>query len=224
MSFSTEADSRSYGAGIPYNLAGLTLLVLLVAVGFAYVIDQAGRSGGLVEPQLADANLVQQTIGGRELNIPANWFRYGEQIKGGFASQVDLRFNLDLSADAKPLPVEVTLLPRSRASASSELLDRVYLHQFGSGTREGYPGLVGKPMMAREGYEGETVWYDALSPNPFVAKCAIEVDPSLPDSCLRTIHLQSGIAAVLKFDSTALADWRRFDDELALWLGQIGAL
>ncbi|QQR40361.1 hypothetical protein [Devosia rhizoryzae] len=226
MSLSTEAGGRphSHNPGVAYNLAGLALLVLLLAVGFAYLIDQAGRSTGPAEPALGDTQPVLQTIGGRELSIPTSWFRYGEQMKDGFASQADLRFNLSLAPDAPPTPVEVTLLPRSRARASSELLDRVYLHQFGAGIREGYPGLVGKPMMAREGYDGETVWYDALSPNPFVAKCAIEVEPDRPDSCLRTIHLQSGIAAVLKFDATALVNWRRFNDELALWLGQIGAL
>lgn len=222
MSLFTEASDRPSGkAGIAYNLAGLTLLVLLLAVGFAYLIDQAGRTGAAAKASLEDGEPIVQTIGGRELSIPSNWFRYGEQLKGGFASQVDLEFNLAL---ARPEKVEVTLLPRSRARASSELLDRVYLHQFGADITQGHPGLVGKPLLAREGYIGETVWYDALSPNPFVAKCAAAVEPTQSGTCLRTIHLQSGIAAVLKFDATALDDWRHFDDELARWLGQIGAL
>src|SRR5690606_36522236 len=97
-------------------------------------------------------------------------------------------------------------------------------HQYDEGMKDGVPGLVGKPLKAAEGYSGETVWYDPLSPAPFVAKCASGVTPDKPDRCLRTIHLRTGIAAVLSFDATALAGWRNFDEELALWLGQIGAL
>jgi hypothetical protein len=225
MSLVTEATARSPGrTGLAYNLAGLALLILLLAVGLAYLIDRAGRVDHRPSPHLGDGDPVLQTIGGRELSIPMSWFRYGEQLKEGFASQADLRFDLDLAHNGKPAVVDVTLLPRSRAQASSTLLDKVYLHQFAAGSVEGYAGLVGKPLKAREGYAGETVWYDALSPQPFVAKCAGSVDAGHPDKCLRTIHLQSGIAAVLKFDADALVHWQSLDDELALWLGQIGAL
>lgn len=210
--------------GLAYNLAGITLLVLLVAVGLAYLIDRANQSADAVRPALGDSEIVQQTVAGRELDIPSSWFRYGEQIKSGFASQVDLQVLLQLEQDASPLPVGVTLLPRSRARASSALLDAVYLHQFEEGTTGGIPGLVGKSLMDRDGYAGETVWYDPLTPAPFVAKCAAAVLPGQPDQCLRTIHLQSGLAAVLSFDASALPSWRNFDRELALWLGQIGAL
>lgn len=225
MSLSTEARSLPHGkAGIAYNLAGLTLLVLLAAIGVAYLIDQAGRVGAEARPRLDDLDPVAQTIAGRELAIPRTWFRYGEQMKEGFASQVDLSFRIDLMPDARPTAVDVTLLPSNRARSSSTLLDRVYLHQFAEGNVESYPGLVGKPLQAREGYAGETVWYDALSPAPFVAKCAAAVDAGNPDTCLRTIHLPSGIAAVLKFDATALENWQGFDDALGPWLDKIGAL
>ncbi len=221
LSTTGPAQSRT---SLAYNLAGIAVLVLLMAVGLAYLVDRAGRSSAPVQPALGDGDIVQQTIAGRELDIPAAWFRYGEQIKSGFASQIDLRFLLQLEPGMAPLPVGVTLLPRSRARASSALLDAVYLHQFEDGMKGGVPGLVGKSLVARDGYAGETVWYDPLSPVPFVAKCASAVTPGRPDQCLRTIHLQSGLAAVLSFDATALPSWRQFDQELALWLGQIGAL
>ena len=221
LSTTGPAQSRT---SLAYNLAGIAVLVLLMAVGLAYLVDRAGRSSAPVQPALGDGEIVQQTIAGRELDIPAAWFRYGEQIKSGFASQIDLRFLLQLEPGMAPLPVGVTLLPRSRARASSALLDAVYLHQFEDGMKGGVPGLVGKSLVSRDGYAGETVWYDPLSPVPFVAKCAAAVTPGRPDQCLRTIHLQSGLAAVLSFDATALPSWRQFDQELALWLGQIGAL
>lgn len=220
-----STDGPTEGAGaLFYNLAGIAVLVLLVAVGLAYLIDRAGQSATATLPALGDADIVQQTVAGRELDIPTAWFRFGEQMKSGFASQVDLRFMLALEPGAAADPVDVILLPRSRARASSALLDAVYLHQFDEGTKGGVAGLVGKSLLPRDGYSGETVWYDPLSPVPFVAKCAPAIAPAEPDLCLRTIHLQSGLAAVLSFRADALHSWRHFDQELALWLGQIGAL
>ncbi|KKB09822.1 hypothetical protein [Devosia chinhatensis] len=215
------AEPRS---SLAYNLAGIAVLVFLLAVGVAYLIDRASQADSRALPMLNDINTVRQTLSGRDLDIPLLWFRYGEQVKEGFASQIDLRLYLTLDSGASPTPVGATLLPRSRARASSALLDAVYLHQFEDGSVGGVPGLVGKQLTAREGYAGETVWYDPLSPSPFVAKCANPVEPGRPAQCLRTIHLQSGLAAVLSFDATALQHWRQFDIELAAWLGRIGAL
>lgn len=226
MSVSTgpniRADSRP--GHLAYNLAGIAVLVLLAAVGLAYAIDQAGRNARPAPPQLGDGAPVIQTVAGRELSIPVNWFRFGEDIKPGFAGQVDLTFLLSIEGLMTPVSVDVTLLPRAGARASGALLDAVYLHQFADDTVGGIPGLVGKPLLAADGYAAETVWYDPLSPAPFVAKCAAAPDPSRSDRCLRTIHLPSGLAAVLSFDAGVLGVWRHFDEELALWLGQIGAL
>ncbi len=209
---------------LAYNLAGIAVLVLLAAVGVAYAIDQAGRTSRPSPPRLTDDNPVTQTVAGQELSIPTKWFRFGETIKPGFASQVDLAFALELEGLQAPVGVDVTLLPRSGARASGALLDAVYLHQFADETMGGVPGLVGKPLIASEGYAGETVWYDPLSPAPFVAKCSAAPESSRPGRCLRTIHLPNGLAAVLSFDADALPAWRHFDEQLALWLGRIGAL
>jgi hypothetical protein len=226
MSVST-APTRPGDSGrghLAYNLAGITVLVLLAAVALAYGIDQAGRNARPTLPSLSDGDTVTQTVAGQELAIPANWFRFGEDIKPGFASQVDLTFALKLESLEVPLSIDVTLLPRSGARASGALLDAVYLHQFAEETKSGVPGLVGKPLIASEGYADETVWYDPLSPAPFVAKCASAPDPDRPGRCLRTIHLPNGLAAVLGFEAGALTAWKNFDEELALWLGRIGAL
>ncbi len=210
--------------GLFYNLAGIAVLVLLLAVGAAYLLDRAGRTVLPPVPALGDGDVIEQTIGGRELSIPRNWFRHGEQMQPGFAGQVDLDFRLALMPDAAPVIVEVTLLPRTRVRTSSNLLDRVYLHRFEDDVVTGVPGLVGKPLHGSEGYNGEVVWYDALAPNPFVAKCMEAVNDGGAERCLRTVHLPSGLAAVFSFDASALQAWRNFDTEMALWLGQIGAL
>lgn len=226
MSVSTQPARRTdTGPGaIGYNLAGIAVLVLLAAVGLAYVVDKAGRSSRPAEPTLAAGDPIVQTIAGQELHIPRTWYRFTETIKTGFASQVELSFRLQLDPNKAPSVVDATVLPRSGARASNAMLDAVYLHQFADDTVGGIPGLVGKPLLAAEGYAGETVWYDPLSPNPFVAKCAAAPSAERPDKCLRTLHLPNGLAVVLSFDADALAAWKQFDAELAQWLGRIGAL
>lgn len=217
-----QATRQQPTHGLAYNLAALSVLVLLLAVGAAYLIDELSRSVRTPPPRLGDGALVNQTISGRELAIPTSWFRFGEQIRSGFTDQIDLRVMLT-DTDGKAMPVDVTLLPRSRARTSASLLDGVYLYQFADETLAGVPGLVGKPMRDSNGYAGESVWYDALSPNPFVAKCLDAVGETAARQCVRTVYLPSGMAAVYTFDATILQSWRRFDAEMQPWLSQIGA-
>lgn len=210
-------------SSLAYNLAGIAVLVLLMAVGAAYMIDELGGAAQAPLPRLSDADPVQQTISGRELSVPSTWFRYGEQIRDGFTDQIDLRIRFSPDTALPSQSVDVTLLPRSRARASSSLLDHVYLHQFEDASIGGVPGLVGKPMRDSNGYNGETVWYDALSPDPFVAKCLEPISEEGTAQCVRTVYLPSGIAAVYTFDATVLQSWRQFDAEMERWLAPIGA-
>lgn len=218
---SASANEPKPASSLGFNLAGIAVLVLLVAVGAAYLIDDRSRAARIPPPDLADQRTVTLTMSGKDMTIPASWFRHGEQMRPGFSSQIDLRIMLDQDG-ATPLPVDVTLLPRSRARPSSALLDGVYLHQFDGETLSGVPGLVGKPLQPANGFAGETVWYDALAADPFVAKCMAPVANGAA-RCLRTVYLPSGIAAVYAFDATALQGWRSFDSEMKNWLGPIGA-
>lgn len=222
MSLQT-APERASTHSLGFNLAGIAALVMLGAVGAAYLIDNLSRSARVTPPSLVDGNTISQTISGRELSIPTTWFRHGEQIKPGFTNQIDLRVLFQPEPGTAALPVDVSLVPRSRARTSAALLDTVYLHQFDDNTTHGVPGLVGKPMGKSNGYQGETVWYDALSPNPFVAKCVEPVAPGASSQCVRTVYLSSGIAATYAFDATALQSWRHFDTEMERWLTKIGA-
>ncbi|MDB5613789.1 MAG: hypothetical protein JWQ22_1442 [Devosia sp.] len=206
-----------------YNLAYIAVFALLLAVGAAYLIDEMGRVESVPAPTLADSNPVFQTISGRELAIPRSWFRYGEQIRSGFTDQIDLRIMISPAGAQHPVPIDVTLLPPSRARSSATLLDRVYLHQFADETLQGVPGLVGKPMQPKDGYAGENVWYDALSPNPFVAKCQQPVAGRAAAQCVRTAYLSSGIAAIYTFDAALLQSWRELDPQIQRWLEPIGA-
>ena len=223
MSLQASPDGTSNQAhSLGFNLAGIAVLVLLVAVGAAYLVDELGRRARNAPPALGAGDRLSQTISGRELAIPESWFKFREQLSPGFTNQIDLRVMFE-PAPGLNMPVDVTLLPRSRARTSAALLDTVYLHQFDGKTLGGVPGLIGKPMDQSSGYQGETVWYDALSPNPFVAKCIEPVAAGSSAKCVRTVYLPSGIAATYTFDAAALQYWRQFDDGMKLWLTRMGA-
>ena len=209
---------------IGFNLAAIAVMLALAGIGVAYLIDAAGRSARVQAHRLDTETTLTRTLGGRDLEIPLSWFRYEEQRIEGFAKQIDLRLELPLGVDGHPEPVDVTLLPRSRARPSSALLDGVYLHQFMPEQLNGPPGLIGKPLRPDGGYADETVWYDALSAEPFVAKCSKPVATADAGQCLRTVYLGPGVAAVYAFPETALVHWRDFDALLTRKLGQIGAL
>lgn len=223
MAGQVQAPRTQHGT-IGFNLIAISVIVALLGIGIAYAIDAAGRGARVQAHRLDTETTLTRTLGGRDLEIPLSWFRYEEQRVEGFAKQIDLRFELPLGVDGTQQPVDVTLLPRSRARPSAALLDGVYLHQFLPEQLNGPPGLVGKPLRADEGYADETVWYDALSAAPFVAKCSKPIAPKGIGQCLRTVYLGPGIAAVYAFPEAVLLHWRDFDALLTARLGQIGAL
>jgi hypothetical protein len=209
---------------IGFNLAAIAILMALLGLGAAYLLDAAGRNAR-VQPHRLDAETtLTRTLGGADLEIPRSWFRYEEQRIEGFAKEIDLRLELPLGADGKLEAVDITLVPRSRVRPSASLLDGVYLHQFLPDQLNGPPGLVGKPLKPTEGYAGETVWYDALSVDPFVAKCSAALSEKSGGQCLRTVYLGPGIAAIYAFPEAVLTHWRDFDPLLNERMKEIGAL
>lgn len=209
---------------VGFNLALIAVLVAAMGLGVAYGID-ALRGGQQQAATLTDSGeVLSRTMGGRELTIPRSWFRFEEQAVDGFVGRIELALPLAPGSSARPHLVEVTLLPPSKARPSASLLDGVYLHRFMPNELSGPPGLIGKPLYAADGFKGETVWYDALSPDPFVAKCSAPTTGEGADKCLRTVLLAPGIAAIYGFDADLLPAWREFDAAVKPWLVRIGAL
>ncbi len=96
MSVPSPAAAPASGHSIGYNLAAIAALVLLVGRRRSLSHRPRRPPCGPAAPSLADGTPVVQTVGGRELTIPTNWIRHGEQIRPGFAAQVDIRVVLDL--------------------------------------------------------------------------------------------------------------------------------
>ncbi|MBL8599014.1 MAG: hypothetical protein JNL14_14865 [Devosia sp.] len=220
MTLPAHADAaKESGHSIAFNLGAIALILAVAGLGLAYAVDAAGRAG---HEELAGS--VSRTLGGRELTVPAAWLREDAERSAGFAKQVDIGLHLPLGPKAATREVDITLVPRSRARPSASLLDGVYLHQFMPEQLSGPPGLIGKPLVAAEGYENETVWYDAISAAPFVAKCIAPVAEGEPGRCIRTVYLGPGIAAIYSFDEDVLVNWRQFDAAVLPSLKRIGAL
>lgn len=218
MSTTIAPTAPARPSSVGYNLLAIAVAVALAGLGLAYGIDRLSRPGQGSGPA---TGTITRGIGGVELRIPAAYFRNDEDRTDGFADQIDLLARLPLGPGAAETPIEVTLLPRSRARPSAILLDAVYLHQFAEQHLPGPPGLVGKPLTATEGFAGETVWYDPLHADPFVAKCLAPVVAGEPVQCLRTV-VRGNVAVVYTFGAELLASWRSFDDAAEPWLAEMG--
>jgi hypothetical protein len=223
MSVDSAAKPRAAEpSSVRFNVSAIALVLLLAGLALAYAIDAASRDARRPAHRADSETMLTRTIGGKELTIPLSWFRYAEQSAAGFAKQVDLHLVLPLGPGAAAGVVEVTLLPRSTVRPSAKLLDGVYLHMFEETQLEGPVGLVGKPLSGKDGYKGEVVWYDPISADPFVAKCSPPIAAGAASSCLRTVHLAPGIAAIYSFSADLLANWREFDPQMRERLARIG--
>ena len=205
-------------------MAAIMLVIALLGLAATYGVTALLHHEPAAAPPSDAGPRETRTLLGKTLDIPASWFRDATPAGQGFSSQIDLRLELPLGHNGALRPIEVMLLPLSQVRASASLLDGVYLHQFLPEELSGPAGLVGKPLDDTEGYANETVWYDALSPDPFVAKCMAAPDDTGPAECLRTVALGGGIAAVYSFPADVLDDWKQFDPQMRTWLARIGAL
>ena len=203
------------------NLMGLVLIVILLGLGVAYGLDALSRADTAKDARQTDARL-PVNVAGVALDVPVSNLKSGDLPGSAFADRLDLVLTLDLG-DGQTLPVDLTLVPKARARASAALLDSVYLKHFTSAETHGAPGLVGKPLAGGDGYDGETVWYDPISIDPFAAKCAAPVSEDAVGVCMRTLVLDSGLSAILGFSESALRHWRQFDPPLKRFLYAIGA-
>lgn len=217
MPVAVAEGAKARPGSVGYNLLAIVVAAAVAGLGLAYGVDALSRGDALPPPE----GTITRGIGGVELKIPAAYFRNAEELAEGFADEIELLAHLPLGADDRETAIEVTLLPRSRARPSSILLDAVYLHQFENRQLSGVPGLVGKPLASSEGFAGETVWYDALNADPFVAKCLAPVVEGESAQCLRTV-VHGNVAVVYTFGVDVLKNWRHFDEAAEPWLAAMG--
>ena len=195
-----------------YTLAVIALTLVLGALGAAYGFSAWYAHATAPRAQGEPGVPLLKTVGAQRYAFPPEMLTVPAQRVAGFADRVDLVLPVALGEDGAMAEMEMAIVPRGRAIASARLLDSVYVHQFTQAEASGYPGLVGKPLSGPAAYWNETVWYDPLSVNPFVVKCAPPVDPATPGaSCLRVAPLTDHNLAIFTFPETVLRNWRHFD-------------
>lgn len=184
----------------------------------------------------ASTEPIEKNLHGSIFQIPANMMRFADERRQGTASQINLALlwptfggysaanhtQFVSHSDRNPL-LFVTLTAREQATASAQLLDRVYIHDFLGQTLDGQAGLVGKQLDPQSGYDSEIVWYDPLSPNPFTTRCYSAKDTMIAQNrnCMRTIALSQNIAATYRFPDTLLPYWRELDSQLVANLSNL---
>ena len=203
--------ARTAGAAL-YTVVAVGLIVTMAALGAAYGVrswlDSMAHDAAPAE--LSASHII--TIGAQRYVMPAALLADPIQRRDGFAERMDFTLALPLGEGGTLSEVAITIMPRGRMRTSAALLDSVYLHQFAPTQLSGVPGLVGKPLELDAGTTGETVWYDPLTANPFVAKCMTPVAMTLGDrTCLRVLALSDRNTAIVAFDPAVLDNWRSFD-------------
>lgn len=221
MPASSPSAPAQAGPGPAFNLAAIVLIAAAGGLALAYGIDHLARADPPPPLSAFSGPLIEKTMSGVDLAIPEDWFRDPAERADGFTERVDLELFAAFPGLAAPTRVAVTLQPRSRARTSAWLLDAVYLHLFEGAQLDGPPGLVGKPLRPEPGYEAETVWYDPLVADPFVAKCTAAMGGG-PAQCLRTVMLGERIAVTYVFPEELLPAWREFDAVMMELLGPAG--
>lgn len=207
----------------PFNLAGLSLIIVLIGLASAYWIAAIAPVDTGPKASAFEAPYAIRTIAGEELIVPQIWLRDG-QTRTNFVDRMAINLWVALAPQVGPERLTLTFAPLSSAPPSAYLLDKVYLHEFQDRQiNDGPNGLIGKPLVARDGYASEVVWYDPLSSTPFVAKC-MQFDQNVPATCVRTVRLTPTLSVTYAFEQAALANWQSFDVALRPYLSQLGAL
>lgn len=205
------------------NLLVLCLIVTFATIGAAYFIDFSVRQLETQKDGLDTEFRLEKIVAGQKLSVPQSWLTYPDQTNEGFVERLDLTLPVEFSQVMAANTVNVTFFPRSRLKLSANLLDSVYLHSFTQTRPKGPSGLIGKGLAQEAGYRGETVWFDPISANPFVAKCDSSETAISTPKCLRTVELSSGIGMTMVFDANFLALWREIDPTINDALQILGA-
>lgn len=195
----------------PIILVWILILLSFFGLALVYFIEN------LEEKRAADA--VQKgefefTLAAKTYRVPKKWVEtfYGQE--NGALSSLQLKVPFQLNGQT--VPISVSLLPSSKAAPSAYLLDALYIHNFSDAPSNQAFGLIVKKLKAQDGYEHESVWYDALSSNPFVAKCLSEpLGETTKHNCVTTILINKRVSALVQFDGLYLPVWRELHAELA---------
>lgn len=213
-----QQNPKTQKNGIKTNVLILCIFLSLLGLFVVYTMDFLENT----EPQSPQSTLekAEVTIAASKMLVPVSWIVSELNPEQTILNLLQLQ--LPVTIENRQHSINVTLLPVSRAAPSAYLLDSLYIHNFAPGPSEQYYGLVVKKLKNDAGFEDEAIWYDALSANPFVAKCLDETTASEnAKNCITTILINKRVSALIQFEKSMLPVWRQFS---ALLNERLGAL
>ncbi|MCF4098732.1 hypothetical protein [Maritalea mediterranea] len=194
------------------NSLFLMALLSIVGLGIIYGLEALEPEKTEIDPDFVGEKQ-QVALGFGEVFVPNNWL-VAPMGEGQHAVET-LQLLIPIQLETKVVEVPVDLVPASRTTPSAYLLDALYIHRFASEPARYENGLVGRKLKDGEGYQNESVWYDPLRPQPFVAKCVEPVDESVEvPNCLETKLVTRRVAAMIKFPAQYLPQWKMFDAQM----------
>jgi len=216
-----KSDKAPFSS-LGFNLAALALILAMTGIGIAYWLNDYTPTVIENVPSVYEPPLVVKTLNNSTMQIPDSWLNILTQNIQENVQTIDLVLKISIAEQEEPTPFNLRISEAIRAEPSTNLLDSVYVLRFSQEQIGGINGLVGKPLRAEDGYNSETIWYEPISDNPFVAKC-IDLEASgTALNCLRTIRLNSQLSATYQFAQNQLEYWHMMDDAILPLMAQIG--
>lgn len=207
-----KARKRSKKQNVIMNTLFLMALLSIIGLGIIYAIEALKPEKATIDPNYV-AEKRALTLGFGEIFVPQNWIASSIDDEQRALENLSLLIPVQLQDQVAEVPVD--LVPASRTTPSAYLLDALYIHRFSSDPAQYAHGLVGRTLKDGEGYENESVWYDPLRPQPFVAKCVAPLDETVQTpNCLETKLVTKRVAAVIKFPEQYLPQWKAFDAQM----------
>lgn len=172
------------------------------------------------------ADVVQMSVGGLALRIPANYLLYASARRGGARQRVELFAKYPdfsgysdwesqtFASNATDSPM-IYMLVREEplALGEDERLKRIYLGYVENPSGEAGPfGLTEYNFRNDSGYRGEDLFVGQEGSHPVVMRC-VRLSQEVPSpSCLRDVPLSREIVMTYRFKRSHLADWRDIAD------------
>ncbi|WP_424983063.1 hypothetical protein [Maritalea sp. S77] len=194
------------------NSLFLMALLSIVGLGIIYGFEALKPEKIQVDPEFVGKKR-QITLGFGEIYVPENWMV--TELDDAQHAVEGLQLLIPVQLDSEVAEINVDLVQASRTTPSAFLLDALYIHRFSSDPAKYQYGLVGRQLKDGDGYKDESVWYDPLRPQPFVAKCVKPLaDEIEAPNCLETKLVTKRVAAVIKFPEQVLPQWKAFDAQM----------
>ncbi len=217
------------------GIAGGLLILAGLFVWFGESLDRF-QSRVAFNGRTMDTTPIHLSVADKPLVVPANMIRFPAERRDGAIERVNLllhwpdldgfsKANADAFRDNDPSAplVFVTIFAKDADYGTTGWLDRIYTRYFSDEAWAGPNGLVGVKLTEESGYEGEDLFFEPESDEPFVARCVADGAPELASTCLREILVGEGLIARYRFDKALLGDWEKMDPAIrGLVEGMVG--